>query len=89
MVQECDDLLLYFPDIEDHQIPERRFLMGILWTKRKEEMRNLIKTARSNRSISNIPDENDLIQMTPGTKDEIMKLLPHKSKMIIIYSHDI
>ena len=52
-------------------------------------MRNFIKTTRSNRSISNIPDEDDLIQMTPGTKDEIMKLLPHKSKMIIIYSHNI
>ena len=43
-------------------------------------MRELIKAARNNRSIASNPDEEEMIEMTDQTKEEIWSILPKKCK---------
>ena len=78
MVKECDDIMDYFPDLDQDKLPERRFLMGILSTLRTEEMKRLISEARANRSITTQHDEDELIEMSLAVKTEIFKALPQK-----------
>ena len=86
MVKEWEDLLKYFPDLDPPKLPERRFILGILWTLRKTEMRELIKTANFNRSIKTRKAEDDLVAMTLEVKEEIFRLLPKKSIFIFNYN---
>ena len=43
-------------------------------------MRELIKAARNNRSIASNLDEEEMIEITDQTKEEIWNILPKKSK---------
>ena len=52
-VQEWPELVEYFPDLDQGKLPERFFIMGALWTLRGEEMKELIKNERENRSVVN------------------------------------
>ena len=77
-VKDCEDLCNYFPDYEADQLRERRFILGILSTLRSDELRQLIKDARKNRSIQENPDEDQLIDMDADKKEAIMSLFPQK-----------
>ena len=77
-VKDCEDLCNYFPDYEADQLPERRFILGILSTLRLDELRQQINDARKNRSIQENPDENQLIAMNADKKEAIMSLFPRK-----------
>ena len=68
---EVPGLLAYFPDIDHGKLLERSFVMSILSTLKTEEMRELIKAARNNRSIASNPDEEEMIEMTDHAKEEI------------------
>ena len=78
-VKQWDDLMMYFPDLEESQQPERSFILSILSTLRLEELRTLIQEARSHRSIINNSDRNQLIEMQSDIKDTIFGVLPQKS----------
>ena len=80
MVKEWPDLLDYFPDYEANQLPERDFIIGVLSTQRISEMKELIKDARSHRSLANRKEEDEMIEMTYAAKNEIFDILPQKSK---------
>ena len=43
LVKEVDELLQYFPDYPDGQLPERDFLFTILSTVRPEGLKQIIK----------------------------------------------
>ena len=81
-IQEWDDLTDYFPEFEDSKLPERDFMIGILSTLRGDKMRQLIKTARSKRSIVNTSDQSQLVEMSVDIKDDLFSILPQKSKSI-------
>ena len=80
IVKQDDELFCYFPDYEQSQLPERSFILKILWTLREDDMRNLIQQARSNRSTIHSNSEDQLIAMKPDIRDEFFKTLPQKSK---------
>ena len=80
MVKEWPDLLDYFPDYEADQLPERNFIVGVLSTKRTTEMKELIKEARAHRSLVNIKEEDQMIEMTYAAKNEVFDILPQRSK---------
>ena len=42
LVKDSDDLKQYFPDIDEGKIPERDFMMEILWTLKTDVMKQLI-----------------------------------------------
>ena len=80
MVKEWPDLLDYFPDYEANQLPERDFIIRVLSTQRTSEMKELIKEARSHRSLANRKEEDEMIEMAYAAKNEIFDILPQKSK---------
>ena len=80
MVKECHDLLIYFPDIKEGQIPDRDFIYKVLSTLRTEEMRGLVQSARKHRSIANKSEKEDLIEVHPDIRAELLGMLPMKSK---------
>ena len=82
---------MYFPDLDPGMLPERSFIMGILSTLRGEEMKELIKNARENRSLVNKVDNDELIWMSTDVRNDIFEILPHKSmtflRVLLNYSH--
>ena len=82
-VAEIPELKQYFPDLDDGQLPERDFLFSILSTLRRDELKNLIHEARGVRAIANKSNDDDMIAVLPWIKDEMFKILPTKSKLIL------
>ena len=83
-IQEWDDLLEYFLDIDSNRLPERDFMLGVLSTLRKSELRTLVKTVRESRSICNNSDQRQMIEIDSIIRDNIFSILPQKSKFIQI-----
>ena len=80
LVKENSDLLLYFPDLKETQLPEKEFLYGVLCTLMPEAIRELIADGVKNRSPSSQEDKSDLIEVTKDLKDAILNLYSMKSK---------
>ena len=80
IMKECPDLLIYFPDIKEGQTPDRDFIYKVLSTLRTEEMRGLVQSARKNRSIANKNEKEDLIEVHPDIRAELIGMLPMKIK---------
>ena len=66
--------------MEDGELPERDFLVGLLCTLKSNEMKELIKEARDNRALSINSDANMMIEITDNASDQLLGLLPNKSK---------
>ena len=54
--------------------------MGLLCILKSDEMKELIKEARYNRALSNNSDANIMIEITDNARDQLLGLLPNKSK---------
>ena len=46
MVKQVLDLLIYFPDLEEDEIPDRTFMWTILCTLKEEACKTLIKLSQ-------------------------------------------
>ena len=80
IIKENQDLMAYFSDQWDLQVPEKKFLYGILCTIRPDEVREIIAARVKNRSPVEKEDKGDLIKVTKDMKDSIMTLFAMKSK---------
>ena len=80
LIKESQDLMAYFPDLWDLQVPEKEFLYGILCTIRPDGVREIIAAWVKNRSPVEKEDKGDLIEVTKDMKDSIMALFAMKSK---------
>ena len=80
LIKENDDLMAFFPDLKELQLPEKEFMYGILCTLRPDSVRELIATGVKNRSPTVQEDKGDLIEITKELKDSIMDLYSLKSK---------
>ena len=80
IVLEWEDLKQYFSNNDPPQFPESEFLFGVLSTLRENKMRQFFKEASDNKAIANNENEDGLIEMLPEIKEEIMSIIPHKSK---------
>lgn len=79
-IKEVDELVEYFPDMKEGELPERHFLWSIVCTKRKEETEELVKQARAQRSSSSEEKVDDLIEIDPSIFDKIQNLATQKRK---------
>ena len=79
----------YFPDLDPGKLPERFYIMGVLCTLRGEEMKELIKNVRENRSIANKTNNDQLVWMTTEIRDHIFDILPQKSTEFNLYLHQL
>ena len=71
-VKVIDDLWEYFPDLEDGQYPERKFLIAIISTLNPDATKHLVAEARAKRSIQKEQEDSNLVKLTPELEDEIM-----------------
>ena len=84
-MKDSDDLKQYFPDIDEEKLPERDFIMGILWTLKTDVMKQLINETRERRAITNANDDNMMVEVTEAARDQLLSLLPQKSKHYYIH----
>ena len=78
-VDDWKILAEYFPDQDDHQLPERSFMLGVWSTLKPGEMKNLIKNTWEKCLNRKSDLDENLIAITPAIKEEIWQLLPQKS----------
>ena len=74
----------YFPNINDAQLPDRRYMFGVLSTLRFDELNNMVQGARKNRSAEKTEDENELIHVTKEIYDEIIAVSSQKRKLYVL-----
>ena len=79
LIKDNPDLLSYFPDLKDSQIPEKEFLFGIFCTLKPDAVREIIATGMKNRSPNEQEDKDNLIEITEELMDSIMNLYSMKS----------
>ena len=73
----------YFPHYKANQLPSRKFMFNILATFRFEEIKNMIKNARKNRSAKTPDNENELVHITKEFYDEIRAVASQKCNVNI------
>ena len=79
LIKYNPDLLSYFPDLKNSQIPEKEFLLGILCTLKPDAVREIIATGKKNRSPNEQEDKDNLIEITGELMESIMNLYSMKS----------
>ena len=52
-VKDLPELLVYFPDIEEYELPDRLFMWGVVKTLRREALQTILVLARKARSFGN------------------------------------
>ena len=79
-VKETPELMIYFPDYLETQIPDRKFMYSIISTVFPNALRHLIKEAKAKRSLVVDNEDNDTIEIKPEIMEAIMGVLSQKSK---------
>ena len=67
----------HFTDLDDGQLHGRDFFL-ILLTLRRDELKNLIHEARGVRAIANKSNDDGMIAILLGIKDEIFRKISNK-----------
>ena len=83
LVKESEELMQFFPNYQNKQLPDRNFLLTILSTKYPDELRKLVYEAKLNRK-KNDEELDELIEIDPVIKQSIMNVLTIRSKFLII-----
>ena len=81
LVKENPDLLVYFPDLKDCQLPEKDFMYGVIWILSPDVVRELVAEWVKNRSPVVLDDKGDLVEISEELKDSILNLFTMKSKL--------
>ena len=80
LIREVEDINVYFPDLKEHQLPNREYMYSVLSTLRNEEVKNMICNARKNRSIDSKEKEEDLVYISNEIYEEINSVMAQKCK---------
>ena len=80
MVKAVPDLICYFPDYNENQLLDRRFMFAILEYNRFQVLDNMIKNANKNRSLESQEDQNQMIFIKKEIYNEIKNVITHKRK---------
>ena len=83
-IKEIPELLEYFPDIEEGDIPDRSFMWGILGTLRREAWGALLENARKARSWGTDEPKDELIEIHPEILEELLSA-PIQSKGNLLF----
>ena len=72
MVKQVPDLLTYFPDLEEDELPDRTFMWTILCTLKEEACKTLISEAREKRSKKAENDNGELVEIHQDFIDQLL-----------------
>ena len=78
--KEDEEVLKYFPDYSEAQIPEKKFLIDILSTIKYEYMQKIIKTSHTARSLKDDIESGDFIEIKKDLFNDIMNWEFNSSK---------
>ena len=78
-ILQIKDLIDYFPDYQNNELPEREFMWTVLATLRSEATSSLIEDARKSRSIKNDSDKSNMIAMASEFLAALMNINKQKS----------
>ena len=71
--KEDVDVKKYFPDFKPNQLPERRFLLDILSTVKRDYMKKVIMSSSQTRNRDENIQNNEVIEIKQDLLSEIMK----------------
>ena len=83
LVKEINELVMYFPDYEQKQIPDRKLMYSIIGTLRYDELKSMIVGARKNRALKEEKSTDDFVYIQNELYKEIYDVMVHKSKLNI------
>ena len=77
LINGVTELVLYFPDLEANELPDRDFMLSVLATIKEFEVKKLIEESRKNRDSGNEEDKKELLEEPNQTRiwSEILVLL--------------
>ena len=84
-VKKNKELISYFPDYSENQLPERDFMLAVIGTLKPAILKTLVCQSRAMRSVKNKPNDDEFIEMRAEVKMEIMNVVPQKVKYIHLY----
>ena len=80
LMNDTDDLMDYFPDYDQKQLPDRRFMYSILATFRYDELNGMVNGARKNRALNEDNQDEDFVHINEELYQEISNVMIQKSK---------
>ena len=80
MVRDVPDLIKFFPDFKYKEKCDRRYMFQVLASIRYDEIFNMIKNARKNKSLLENNDEAETIIIHNDLLDEINSVMTQKGK---------
>ena len=80
-IKETQELNIFFPDY-DPELPERKFMLSVLYTVLPDKIIKLVKDSRLKRSVTEEDDRAELIKIKSSIKKEIMGVVTQK---VIVY----
>ena len=81
LVKEIDDLLEYFPDMKENELPERDYLWWVISTLKYDETKKLVDDARKSRSYEGHTNNDDFIEVDNEIFKEINTIYWQKGKL--------
>ena len=79
-MREIPELMINFPDYTSKQCPDKYYLFSVLRAVRGDQLKELIQEARKKRSVYEVPDIIEFIEITEEMKKEIDEIFTQKSR---------
>ena len=79
--EENKELLKFFPDFNENELPERYHFYVILTTLYEDEVKQLIANARKARAQVKPESREELVEFDPSILKEIERVIEMKSKV--------
>ena len=79
LISENEELMEYFPDMTESQLPEKKFLFRVLATLNPEALRELIAQCIKNRSPNEQDDNSGMIEVSAELKSAVENMFSMNS----------
>ena len=83
IVSDAEDLMIYFPNYDHKQLPDRRFMYSILATLRYDELKGMFDGTRKNWSLNEENKDDDIVNINEELYKKISNVMTQKSKQNI------
>ena len=82
MIKEVPDLAIYFPDYNDKQKPDRKYMFLLIATLRYDEVKMMLANARNNRALKEEADKDEFVFVERDMLKEIESVMAQKRKTL-------
>ena len=77
-VKEIPEMIQYFPEMKEKELPERDYMWVIISTINPEATMKIVKDARKNRRSEDVVSQNELVEVDPALYKEISEIVAQK-----------